>query len=36
MKLKVEMTDEQLNLLILSTEIYARSLMKIQLLEDEN
>ena len=28
MKLEVEMTSEQLNLLILSTEIYARALMK--------
>ena len=27
MKLEVEMTEEQLNLLILSTEVYARSLM---------
>ena len=27
MKLEVEMTEEQLNLLILSTEIYARALM---------
>ena len=28
MKLEVEMTQEQLNLLILSTEVYARALMK--------
>ena len=27
MKLEVEMTQEQLNLLILSTEVYARALM---------
>ena len=27
MRLEVELTEEQLNLLILSTEVYARSLM---------